>query len=80
MANRPSTNATRSFKQPPRFNETAMAIAGALVLAAVLTTLFVANPLHVMQLAYTDYSHTPAAPNVPIASDTRAPLPQNNSK
>lgn len=80
MAQQPSTNATRTFKQPPRFNETAVAIGGALLLAAVLTTIFIANPLRVMQLAYTDYSHTPAASGVPIASDTRAPLPQNDKK
>lgn len=80
MANTPTTNATRSSAPPPRFNETTIAIAGALVLAMVLTTIFIANPLRVMQLAYTDYSHTPAAPGVPIASDTRAPLDQNDKK
>ena len=74
------TPTTRSSAPPPRFNETMVAIAGAVVLAAVLTTIFFANPLYVMQPAYTDYSHTPAAPGVPIASDTRAPLDQNNKK
>lgn len=80
MAITPTTSATRTTGRPPRFNETAIAIGVALLLAAVLTTIFIANPLRVMQLAYTDYSHTPAAPGVPIASDTRAPLPQNNQK
>ena len=80
MANTPTTNATRRTAAPPKFNETVVAIAGTVVLAAVLTTIFIANPLRVMQLAYTDYSHTPAAPGVPIASDTRAPLDQNNKK
>jgi len=80
MAVTPTTNATRTTGRPPRFNETAIAIACAVLLAGVLTTIFIANPLRVMQLAYTDYSHTPVAPGVPIASDTRAPLPQTNTK
>lgn len=80
MAQKPGTSALHATTRPPRFNETAIAIAGALVLAAALTTIFIANPFHVMRMAYTDYSHTPAAPGVPIASDTRAPLNQNNAK
>ena len=43
----------------PRFNETAVAIGGALVVGLVLATLFTGNPLRAMKLAYTDYS-TPA--------------------
>ena len=51
-----------------------------LVISAVLATLMVGNPFRVVQLAYLDYSHTPAGGNVPIASDTRAPLPDNPNK
>ncbi len=57
----------------PRFNETTIAIVGAFLIAVVLSTVFIANPFHAMILAYTDYSHTPAAPGVPTASTTQAP-------
>ena len=56
----------------PRFNETAIAIGVALVISLVLATLLTGNPFRAMGLAYTDYSHTPAA-GAPKASTTRAP-------
>lgn len=73
-------NATHAQTRPPRFNETAMAIVISLVVSAILSTLMVGNPFSVMRLAYLDYSHTPANGNVPAASDTRAPLPDNPKK
>ncbi len=58
MAVKPSTaprnNATR-------FNPTAMAILGSAVIAIILATLVTGNPFRAVQLAYLDYSHTPAA-------------------
>ena len=56
----------------PRFNETAIAIAGSFIVALVLATLVTGNPFRAMRLAYTDYSGTPAA-GAPKASTTRAP-------
>ncbi len=56
----------------PRFNETAIAIGASFVIAAVLATLVTGNPLRAMQLAYTDYSNTPATGEAK-ASTTRAP-------
>lgn len=58
----------------PRFNETAIAIGGALVIGVVLATIFTGNPFRAMKLAYTDYSDTPAA-GAPKASTTSAPAP-----
>ena len=49
-------------KPAPRFNPTAMAIGGALAFSIVLATILVGNPFRAVQLAYTDYSHTTAAP------------------
>ena len=63
----------------PRFNETAIAITVALVVSLVLATLLVGNPMRAMVLAYTDYSHTPAA-GAPKASDTRAPANEGSGK
>ena len=58
MAVKPSTlprnNATK-------FNPTAKAILGSAVIAVVLATLMMGNPFRAVQLAYLDYSHTPAA-------------------
>ena len=65
MAMKPTTT-------PPRFNETAIAIGGALLLAIVLGTALTGNPFRALRLAYTDYSHTPAA-GAPTASTTHAP-------
>lgn len=58
--------------KPPAFNQTAIAIGVSFILAAVLASLVSGNPLRAMQLAYTDYSHTPAA-GAPKASTTNAP-------
>ena len=69
MALKPGTTPTR----PPRFNETAMAIGGSMLIALVLATLLTGNPFRAMTLAYTDYSNTPAA-GAPKASTTHAPL------
>ena len=69
MAPKPGTNPAPT----PRFNETAIAIGGAALLALVLATLLTGNPFRAMQLAYTDYSGTPAA-GAPKASTTHAPL------
>ena len=49
------------YKPPMARNETALAIAGSLVIAIVLATLVTGNPFRATVLAYTDYSHTPAA-------------------
>jgi hypothetical protein len=46
----------------PRFNETAVAIAGSLVIGLVLATVLTGNPFRAMRLAYTDYSVPAAAP------------------
>ena len=56
----------------PRFNETAIAIGGSFVIAMILATLLTGNPFRATQLAYTDYSGTPAA-GAPKASTTHAP-------
>ena len=48
-------------KPAPRFNPTAIAIAGSFVLSIVLATILVGNPFHAVRLAYTDYSQRPAA-------------------
>ncbi len=58
----------------PRFNETTIAIFGAFVVAVVLSS-FIINPFRAMVLAYTDYSNTTAAPDVPPASTVNAPAP-----
>jgi len=44
-----------------RFNPTAQAIIASAVIAVVLATLVTGNPFRAVQLAYLDYSHTPAA-------------------
>ena len=64
----------------PGFNETLVAIVVSLVLALILATLLTGNPFRATVLAYTDYSHTPAAPGVPEASDTRAPATADTHK
>ena len=69
MALKPGTNPAPT----PRFNETAIAIGGSMLIALVLATLFTGNPFRAMQLAYTDYSNTPAA-GASKASTTHAPL------
>ena len=56
----------------PMMNETAIAIAGSLVIAVVLATLVTGNPFRALVLAYTDYSGTPAA-GAAKASTTNAP-------
>ena len=56
----------------PRFNETVIAIVGAMVFSAIVATLLTGNPFRVLVLAYTDYSQTPAA-GAPKASTTDAP-------
>ena len=59
MAN-PPTTAVPTPGPKPRFNETAVAIIGSFVIAMVLATIFVGNPLRAIRLAYLDVSHTPA--------------------
>ena len=44
-----------------RFNPTSQAIIASAVIAVVLATLVTGNPFRAVQLAYLDYSHTPAA-------------------
>jgi hypothetical protein len=56
----------------PAFNETLMAIVVSIVIALILATILTGNPFRATVLAYTDYSHTPAA-GAEKASDTRAP-------
>ena len=63
----------------PRFNETAMAIAASLVIGLVFATLLTGNPFRATVLAYTDYSHTPAA-GADKASTTNAPAVANPKK
>jgi hypothetical protein len=70
MAPKPGTTPSPT----PRFNETAIAIAGSFVVAMVLATIVTGNPLRAMQLAYTDYSNTPATGEAK-ASTTHAPTP-----
>ena len=52
-------------KPAPRFNPTAIAIAGSFGLAVVLTTILVGSPFRAVRLAYMDYSKPPAAAAVP---------------
>ena len=48
-------------KPAPRFNPTAIAIAGSFGLAVVLTTILAGSPFRAIRLAYMDYSKmTPA--------------------
>ncbi len=86
MATKPGAPAHPSAHPPTHpvakasaFNETAIAIGGALLLSLVLSTIFFSNPLHALRLAYIDYSHTPAT-GAREASDTRAPLTQPDVK
>ena len=72
MANPPITGAVKTPAPTPRFNETAIAIGVAFVLAMVLSTLLVGNPLRASRLAYTDYRGTPAT-GAAKASTTNAP-------
>jgi len=48
-------------KPAPRFNPTATAIGLSLAFSVVLASLLTGNPLRAVQLAYMDYSRTPAA-------------------
>ena len=64
----------------PGFNETLVAIVVSLLISLVLATILTGNPLRATVLAYTDYSHTPAAKGVPEASDTRAPATQSPAR
>lgn len=61
--------------KPPRFNETTMAILASAVIGLVLATLLTGNPFRATVLAYTDWSHTPAA-GAEKASPTNAPATQ----
>ena len=63
----------------PRFNETAIAIAGSFVIALILGTIVTGNPFRAMVMAYTDYSATPAA-GAPKASTTQAPANLNQEE
>jgi hypothetical protein len=74
MAIKPGTSPVLSSAPGPRFNETAIAIGGALAIGIVLATLLTGNPFLAMKLAYTDYSEAPAAGEAK-ASTTRAPAP-----
>ena len=76
MATKPGT--TPTTPRTPRFNETAIAIGGSLLIAIVLSSLFVANPFRAARLAYTDYSNTPAA-GAPKAQTERAGGPVQGS-
>ncbi len=58
MATKPSL--TSATKPAPRFNPTAVAIVGSLVISVVLATILTGNPLRAVRLAYLDYSATPA--------------------
>jgi len=60
MANPPTTTVPTPGPKP-RFNETAVAIIGSLIVAMVLGTIFVGNPFRAIRLGYIDYSHTPAS-------------------
>lgn len=60
----------------PRFNPTAIAIAGAFVFSIVLATLLVGNPLRATQRAYHDYSRMPAATVTAPAPAPAAPAPK----
>lgn len=71
MAVKPGTSPAK----PPAFNETLMAIIGSLVISLVVATLMTGSPLRATILAYTDYSHTPAA-GAEKASTTNAPTTQ----
>ena len=65
MATKPTL--TPASKPAPRFNPTATAIIGSLVIAIVLATVVTGNPFRAVRLAYLDYSATPAA-GIPGAS------------
>ena len=71
--------ATPTPAKPPMFNQTATVIAVSLVIALVVATLLTGNPLRATRLAYTDYSHTPAA-GAEKASTTNAPDTQGPRK
>lgn len=73
MALTPGT--TTKPAKTPGFNETAMAIGVSLLLSLVVATILTGNPLRATILAYTDYSHTPAA-GADKASTTNAPQTQ----
>ncbi len=45
-------SATAAPKPPPRFNPTMLAISGSALLAVVLTSIFFANPITAVRLAY----------------------------
>ncbi len=57
MAVKPSTTPRNPATY---FNPTAKAIIGSALIAVVLATLMMGNPFRAVQLAYLDYSHTPA--------------------
>ncbi len=75
MALKPGTTPTK----PPAFNETAQAIAGSIVISLIVATIMTGNPFRATRLAYTDYSHTPAA-GAEKASTTTAPATQGPRK
>ena len=56
----------------PRFNPTAIAIAGAFVFSIVLATVLVGNPFLAARRAYFDYSRMPAAT---VTAPAPAPAP-----
>ncbi|GAC1346618.1 MAG: hypothetical protein NVSMB18_29360 [Acetobacteraceae bacterium] len=62
----------------PRFNETARAIVVSLVISLILATLVTGNPFRALVLAYTDYSHTPAA-GAPKADPINAPATKDDT-
>ena len=63
----------------PRFNETATAIVASFLISIILATILTGNPFRAMVLAYTDYSHTPAA-GAPKADTVNAPANLNGGK
>ena len=62
-----------------RFNPTAVAIGVSLVIGIIGATIVAGNPFRAMQLAYLDYSHTPAG-GAAKGSPTRAPDTQGQAE
>ena len=65
-------SATAVPQPPPRFNSTALAIAGSALIAVVLTSIFFANPITAVRLAYQGLGSSK-----PIASEAPNTPPGN---
>ena len=48
----PQARSATAVPNPPRFNSTALAIGGSALIAIVLTSIFFANPITAVRLAY----------------------------